>query len=49
MVDGSPDGRFLAFKDWNRGRMEICRMSLAGDDVRNLSQHPSNDFWAGWR
>ncbi|MDX9857929.1 MAG: MBL fold metallo-hydrolase [candidate division Zixibacteria bacterium] len=44
----SPDGRQIAFQTMKDGNFEIYAMDADGSNLRNLINHPANDYWPSW-
>ena len=44
----SPDGAQIAFQTMKDGNFEIYVMDADGPNLRNLTNHPANDYWPSW-
>ncbi|MEZ5357222.1 MAG: MBL fold metallo-hydrolase [Candidatus Zixiibacteriota bacterium] len=44
----SPDGSQIAFQTMKDGNFEIYIMDADGSSLRNVTNHPANDYWPSW-
>jgi WD40 repeat protein len=44
----SPDGRALVFNPVIEGNMEICTVSISGENMVNISNSPARDVYPSW-